>query len=242
MNNTPSKPGDEAIATGNGELLLRADRLGKHYNDGQVNALVDVSLAIRRGEYVAIMGPSGSGKSTLLNILGALDAPTAGDVFFEERPLSQIPNLDRLRARRIGFVFQSFYLLPVLTAAENVQVPMFEGGLVASARAKKAIDLLELVGMGPRVKHYPQQLSVGERQRVAIARALANDPVLLLADEPTGNLDSRAAEGVFNLFEQLHRDRGMTIVLITHDPGFAHRAQRLVTMQDGRIVADSGAA
>ncbi|MGA2502206.1 MAG: ABC transporter ATP-binding protein [Tepidisphaeraceae bacterium] len=239
MNNIDPKSTGNAGSAGDG-VLLRAEHVSKHYNDGQVNALVDVSLSVGRGQYVAIMGPSGSGKSTLLNILGALDAPTSGEVFFEERPLSQIADLDRLRALRIGFVFQSFYLLPVLSAAENVQVPMFEGGLPAAARAKKAIELLDLVGLRHRLKHRPQELSVGERQRVAIARALANDPVLLLADEPTGNLDSVAAEGVFSLFEQLHRDRGMTIVLITHDPGFAHRAGRLVSMQDGRITSDGG--
>jgi len=219
--------------------LLRAERLSKTYADGDVHALADVSLGIDRGEYVAIMGPSGSGKSTLLNLLGALDSPTSGEAYFEGEPFSRLGNLDRFRSQHVGFVFQSFYLLPVLTAVENVQVPMFEGPLRARQRAQKAAALLESVGLGHRLEHLPAQLSVGERQRVAIARALANDPILLLADEPTGNLDSVSAEGVFELFARLHHERGMTIVLVTHDEGFAHRAHRLVRMKDGRIVSDS---
>jgi len=184
------------------------------------------------------MGPSGSGKSTLLNLLGALDRPTSGEVYFDGRPLSKVRNLDRLRSQRFGFVFQSFHLLPILTAVENVQVPMFEGSLGAAARVSKAKELLELVGMGHRFNHLPQKLSVGERQRVAIARALANDPIALLADEPTGNLDSVSAEGVFDLFAHLHEDRGVTIVLITHDEEFSRRAQRTIHMQDGRVQSD----
>jgi putative ABC transport system ATP-binding protein len=218
--------------------LLRTERVSKLYPDGEVHAVEDVSLSIRRAEYVAIMGPSGSGKSTLLNLLGALDVPTAGEIFFEEQPLSAVANLDRFRSQKLGFVFQSFYLLPILSALENVQVPMFEGTLSVSERIKKARELLELVGMSHRENHLPVKLSVGERQRVAIARALANDPMLLLADEPTGNLDSVSAEGIFNLFAQLHRERGVTIVLITHDPDLAARAQRIVRMQDGRIKSD----
>jgi putative ABC transport system ATP-binding protein len=219
--------------------LLRTDRISKLYPDGEVHAVEDVSLSIRAGEYVAIMGPSGSGKSTLLNLLGALDLPTSGDIYFEDQPLSSVTNLDRFRSQKLGFVFQSFYLLPVLTAIENVQVPMFEGSLSVSERIKKARELLELVGMGHRENHLPLKLSVGERQRVAIARALANDPMLLMADEPTGNLDSVSAEGIFNLFAQLHKERGVTIVLITHDPDLAARAQRIVRMQDGHIKSDS---
>jgi putative ABC transport system ATP-binding protein len=220
-------------------VILRTERLTKLYPDGQVHALEDVNLSIRAGEYVSIMGPSGSGKSTLLNMLGALDLPSSGDVYFEDRPLSSIRDLDRLRAEKLGFVFQSFYLLPVLTAAENVQVPMFEGPWPVHARARRAAELLELVGLGHRANHLPKQLSVGERQRVAIARALANEPLLLLADEPTGNLDSKSAAGAFDLFARLHRDREMTIVLITHDEQLGRRAKRLVRMQDGRIVSDS---
>ncbi len=218
--------------------LFRTEHLSKLYPDGQVHAVEDVSISVRRGEYVAIMGPSGSGKSTLLNLLGALDKPSAGEIYFDGQALSKLPNLDRVRVQKFGFVFQSFHLLPILTSIENVQVPMFEGSLPPAARVKKAKELLELVGMGHRLNHMPQKLSVGERQRVAIARSLANDPIALLADEPTGNLDSVSAEGVFDLFAHLHREQGMTIVLITHDEEFGNRAQRTIHMQDGRVKSD----
>ena len=159
------------------------------------------------------MGPSGCGKSTLLNLLGALDRPDSGEVFFEGVALSRQPSLARLRSRKVGFVFQSFHLLPTLTAMENVQVPMFGGPLSASGRAKKARELLESVGILHRSRHTPSMLSVGERQRVALARALANDPIVLLADEPTGNLDTRATAEVLDLFASLNRDRGLALVL-----------------------------
>ena len=200
-----------------------AEHLRKVYPDGKVVALEDVSLAIAPGEYVAIMGPSGCGKSTLLNLLGALDRPDSGEVSFEGVPLSRQPSLVRLRSRKVGFVFQSFHLLPTLTAMENVQVPMFGGPSRPRAGASKARELLESVGMLHRAKHTPGRLSVGERQRVALARALANDPVVLLADEPTGNLDSRAAAEVLDLFASLNRDRGLTLVVVTHSPEVAKR-------------------
>jgi putative ABC transport system ATP-binding protein len=223
---------------GRDPFLFRTEHLSKLYPDGQVHAVEDVSINIRRGEYVAIMGPSGSGKSTLLNLLGALDWPTSGEVFFDGQPLSKVRNVDRLRSQKFGFVFQSFHLLPILTAVENVQVPIFEGTLSASARVRKAKELLDLVGMGHRANHLPLKLSVGERQRVAIARSLANDPIAMLADEPTGNLDSMSAEGVFDLFAHLHQEQRMTIVLITHDEEFGHRAQRIIRMQDGHVRSD----
>jgi putative ABC transport system ATP-binding protein len=219
--------------------VLRTEHVSKLYTDGQVRALDDVSLEIYRGEYVSIMGHSGSGKSTLLNMLGMLDRPSSGEVFLDGQPVSQVRNLDNLRARKIGFVFQSFYLLPVLSAMENVQVPMFEVNLPVAERPKKACELLDLVKLGHRVNHLPLQLSVGERQRVAIARALANDPLLLLADEPTGNLDSKSADTVFDLFAQLHRERGMTIVLITHSEDLGVRADRILRMEDGRLLSDT---
>jgi putative ABC transport system ATP-binding protein len=222
-----------------GSPILRAEHVSKIYEDGQVTALVDVNLEIYRGEYVSIMGHSGSGKSTLLNMLGMLDRPSSGEVYLDGQPVSKVRDLDRLRAQNIGFVFQSFYLLPVLSAMENVQVPMFEGSLPLAHRPKKAIELLELVSLGHRVNHQPQKLSVGERQRVAIARALANDPLLLLADEPTGNLDSKSADAVFELFAKLHREQGMTIVLITHSDDLGLRADRIIRMADGRLVSDS---
>jgi putative ABC transport system ATP-binding protein len=219
-------------------FLVRAEQLCKTYPDGRVQAVVDVSVGIRGGEYVAIMGPSGSGKSTLLNLVGALDRPSSGEVYFEGQPLSARRDLDRLRAQKLGFVFQSFYLLPTLTAAENVQIPMFEGPLPAARRARKARELLAAVSLSHRADHLPVRLSVGERQRVAIARALANDPILLLADEPTGNLDSRTAAEVLDLFSWLHRDRGMTLIVVTHGPEVAQRAERILRMRDGRLVGD----
>ena len=219
--------------------LLRAAGLWKTYPDGDVHALNDVSLSIRDAEYVAITGPSGCGKSTLLNVLGTLDRPDQGEIYFRGESLANGVDLDSFRARQIGFVFQSFFLLPTLTALENVQIPMFEGPpRSASERAAKADALLELVGLRGRSSHRSAQLSVGERQRVALARALANDPVLLLADEPTGNLDSTNAEMVLDLFASLRRDRGLALLIITHSPEVAERADRVIRMRDGRVVDD----
>jgi len=220
-------------------VLLRADHVSRRYPDGDVSALDDVSLDIHRGEYLAIVGPSGSGKSTLLNLLGALDAPTSGQVYFEGKALSHWRSLDAFRSQKVGFVFQSFYLLPTLTAVENVQIPMFEGALSLNERIERAEELLKAVGLERRMRHRPAQLSVGERQRVAIARALANQPPLLLADEPTGNLDSHSGEDILDLFDQLHRERGETLVVITHSAEVAQRAQRVVEIRDGRIVKET---
>ena len=215
---TPSSDRNGSAGGGAGAPLLRVVGVCRTYDDGSVQALRDVSLTIERGEYLAIMGPSGSGKSTLLNLLGTLDQPTSGDI-----------------ASTLGFVFQSFYLLPTLTALENVQIPMFESALGARARAAKAAELLALVSMSHRSNHLPTKLSVGERQRVAIARALANDPKLLLADEPTGNLDTPSGNIVLDLFDRLHRERGLTLVVITHDDQVAARAERTVWIRDGRL-------
>jgi putative ABC transport system ATP-binding protein len=225
----------------NNPAMIVVDRVSKYYPDGQVRALDDVSLSICRHEYVAIMGPSGSGKSTLLNLLGGLDQPTDGNIQFENQSLATMGDPDGFRSSKIGFVFQSFYLLPTLTAQENVQVPMFEGPLPARRRRAKAQELLELVGVAHRATHLPRQLSVGERQRVAVARSLANDPLLLLADEPTGNLDSQTAEQILDLFDQLHAERQMAIVMITHDAKAAKRAERTVLLRDGRIVHGNNA-
>jgi putative ABC transport system ATP-binding protein len=222
------------------DYLLFADRLVKTYPDGDVHALSGVSLGVREGEFVAITGPSGCGKSTLLNMLGALDRPDQGEVYFRGKPLSQEKNLDHFRARQIGFIFQSFFLLPSLTARENVQVPMFEGPISSvSERIKKADELLELVGMAKRARHRPNKLSVAERQRVAIARALANDPALLLADEPTGNLDSDNSVHVMDLLLSFQRERGLALLVVTHSNEIAERADHIVRIKDGKVLEDA---
>jgi len=218
--------------------VLAVENVTKIYPDGDVTALCDVSLTIDSGEYVAMMGPSGSGKSTLLNLLGALDAPTRGEIYFKGIPLSKAKSLDQLRSAEVGFVFQSFHLLPNLTAVENVQMPMFEGPLSAGERKQRAAELLDVVGLGRRAGHLPTRLSVGERQRVTIARALANRPAVLLADEPTGNLDTHSGDEILDLFDQLHGARKMTIVVITHELYVARKAERLVRIRDGRIESD----
>jgi putative ABC transport system ATP-binding protein len=216
--------------------LLRAEGLVKTYPDGDVKAVRGVSLAIAEREFVAITGPSGCGKSTLLHILGGLDRPDEGEVFFRGDPLGSL-DLDAFRARRLGFVFQSFHLVPTLTALENVQVPMFEADWPRSERADRAGRLLEEVGLSHRAGHLPRKLSVGERQRVAIARALANEPTLLLADEPTGNLDSKAQAEVLDLLGRLRRERGLTLVVVTHGAEVAAAADREIKLRDGRVVA-----
>lgn len=221
--------------------ILEAVNVGRHYPDGQVRALQNVDLSIPRGQFLAITGPSGSGKSTLLYLLGAVDEPTSGEIRFEGCPLRSIPDKAALRAGKIGFIFQSFLLLPTLTALENVQLPMFEGKLCARERSNRAASLLASVGMGHRADHIPAALSVGERQRVAIARALANDPVLLLADEPTGNLDSARSREILDLLSALHRERRVTIVIAGHNAEIAARAERILDLRDGRIVHDSAA-
>jgi putative ABC transport system ATP-binding protein len=221
------------------DTLLYADGLHKLYPDGNVQALNGVTFGVHAGEYVAITGPSGCGKSTLLNVIGALDRCDQGMVYFQSVPLSTYRDLARFRSLQIGFVFQSFFLLPTLTSQENVQVPMFGRGLDGRARRRKADELLEQVGMTKRARHLPVQLSVGERQRVAVARALANDPPLLLADEPTGNLDTGNAAQILDLLMTLQRDRGMTLVVVTHSPEVATRANRVISMRDGKVIESS---
>jgi ABC-type lipoprotein export system ATPase subunit len=215
--------------------ILRGENLTRVYPDGNVQALRGVSLAVQRGESVAITGPSGCGKSTLLHLLGGLDRPTSGEVVFEGVSLAAL-DLDAYRARKVGFVFQSFHLLPTLSAVENVQVPMFEGNLARGKRPARAEQLLDEVGLSHRRNQFPNQLSVGERQRVAIARALANEPVLLLADEPTGNLDSVAQAEVLALLGRLRHDRGLTLVIVTHSHEVAAAADRSIALRDGRVV------
>ena len=225
-----SDPGNSIPST----PLLRAQALEKYYPDGHVQALRGVSLEIAAADSVAITGPSGCGKSTLLHILGGLDRPTKGDVYFQGQALSQI-DIDAFRARQVGFVFQSFYLMPTLTALENVQVPMFEGPWPPAERTRRAAHLIEEVGLADRGSHRPSQLSVGQRQRVAIARSLANDPRLLLADEPTGNLDSSSQDEIIRLLHRLRDSRKLTLVIVTHSPEVARAADRRIPMKDGLI-------
>jgi putative ABC transport system ATP-binding protein len=219
--------------------LLRARELRKDYRlEGEpVHALRGVSLCIDGGEYLAIAGPSGCGKSTLLHLLGGIDAPSGGVVELEGIDLASLTDreLTRLRLTRIGFVFQRFHLLPVLTARENVELPMAEAGLAGSARRARARELLQYVGLGHRQSHRATQLSGGEMQRVAIARALANRPALILADEPTGELDAVTGRQILDLFQRLHAD-GTTLVVVTHDDRLTADAGRVAHMLDGRIV------
>jgi len=208
-----------------------------HVGDSDVHALRDVSLDISKGDYLAVMGPSGSGKSTLLNVLGCLDRPTSGSYFFDGRDVGSLPDAERtsLRQSEIGFVFQFFHLLPRLTAQGNVELPMLFAGFSRAERRQRAARALEAVGLSDRVHHRPDQLSGGQRQRVAIARAVVMEPGLLLADEPTGNLDRAAALEVMELLGTMNED-GQTVVLVTHDPEVASRARSAVRMDDGAIV------
>jgi putative ABC transport system ATP-binding protein len=204
-----------------------------------VHAVRGVTLDVMRGEYVAVVGPSGCGKSTLLNLLGAIDRPTRGTVSIDGTAVSELPDraATHFRLTQIGFVFQRFYLLPVLTARENIELPMAEAKMAPAERRKRAHELLGYVGLADRADHRPAELSGGEQQRVAIARALANQPSLLLADEPTGELDARTGSDVIALFDRLNRD-GMTMVVVTHDEKLAGAARRVVHMLDGRVVRD----
>ncbi len=209
----------------------------------RVAALSGVTLDIARGEYAAIVGPSGSGKSTLMNILGGLDRPTGGQYLFEGDNVEEFDDdlLAEFRNQRIGFVFQSFQLLPRLTAVQNVELPMVYGGLAPAERRKRAADLLARIGLGERLGHRPTQLSGGQQQRVAIARALANEPDLLLADEPTGALDQATGQEVLALFETLHGE-GLTLLVVTHDHDVAARAERRISFRDGKVISDDGAS
>jgi ABC-type lipoprotein export system ATPase subunit len=219
--------------------LIEAKGLTREFDEGQVKALRGVHFSINEGEFVAIVGPSGCGKSTLLQLVGALDRPTSGTLLYRGISLPDHPNPAAYRAREVGFIFQAFHLLPTFTAAENVQIPMFEIDRSASGRRERAVELLKLVGLEHRLDHFPSKLSGGERQRVAIARSLANGPALLLADEPTGNLDSENAHSVLELIIRLQQEQGRTMVLVTHDPTIAERAGRILRMKDGRIVDDT---
>lgn len=218
--------------------LVETRELTRVYGDGEaIYALDGVNLQIEAGELVTVMGPSGSGKSTLLNMVGALDVPTSGQVLIEGRDLAEIRNKDDFRARTVGFIFQLHNLIPTLTARENVEVPMMgQAGL--ADRRKRSKELLELVGLPDRMNHLPNQLSGGQRQRVAVARALANNPPLVLADEPTGSLDTSAGQALLQLLRDLNRSQGTTFIVVTHDPAVARRTNRVLVMADGRIVRE----
>jgi putative ABC transport system ATP-binding protein len=227
-----------SVPAGAEDCVFAAANLKKDFDDGQVQALRGVDFRITQGEFVAIIGPSGCGKTTLLQMLGALDRPSAGTLFYRGGALGKLRDPAVYRAREIGFIFQAFHLLPTFTAIENVQIPMFETERPASERTERAVELLKSVGLEHRLHHLPAKLSGGERQRVAIARSLANGPSVLLADEPTGNLDSENAQNVLELIIRLHREQNMTLVLVTHDLAIAQHASRTIQMKDGRIVAD----
>jgi ABC-type lipoprotein export system ATPase subunit len=219
--------------------VVETYNLTKIYGDGAaVRALDGVDLIILKGEFLTVMGPSGSGKSTLLNMIGALDKPTQGQVVVNGEDLATIKDVDRFRARTVGFVFQLHNLLPALTARENVEVPMHGQGIGEQEMRQRAEHLLELVGLPDRMHHLPSQLSGGQRQRVAVARALANDPAIILADEPTGSLDTQSGAEIMDLLETINRDQGTTILIVTHDPKVARRTRRILTMRDGKIVDD----
>lgn len=218
------------------EIVYEARGLKKEFDGGTVAALRGVDFQIRAGEFVSIVGPSGCGKSTLLQLLGSLDRQTSGSLTYKGQSIADLPDPAAYRSSEIGFVFQAFHLLPTFTVAENVQIPMFEGKLSGAERVARALELLKEVGLAHRVKHFPSELSGGERQRVAIARSLANKPSVLLADEPTGNLDSENSATIVELLLRLHKEFNTTLVLVTHDLGLAARADRILRMKDGRVV------
>jgi putative ABC transport system ATP-binding protein len=211
--------------------------MNKSYDEGRIEALRGVDLSIMAGEFLAITGPSGSGKSTLLHMLGGLDGPTSGEVFFKNAELGKSINLDIYRSRNVGFIFQAFHLMPTLRAVENVQLPMIGSKRKRLDRAGRAKELLEEMGLAGRMNHYPNELSAGERQRVAIARALANDPEILLADEPTGNLDSVNSTRIMEILIGIQKRREMTLIVVTHEDDVAHSAARRIRFRDGKVEA-----
>lgn len=221
--------------------MIELVNITKTYLMGSVaiTVLTDIVLNVQRGEFIAIMGPSGSGKSTLMNILGCLDRPTSGVYYFETREISTLTDdeLASVRNTKIGFVFQTFNLLPRFSALKNVEVPLIYSGIPARKRRERALPLLEKVGLGERMQHKPTELSGGQQQRVAIARALVNNPPLLLADEPTGNLDSSSGEEILKILTGLNR-QGVTVIIVTHDPDVAAQCKRIINLKDGRILND----
>ncbi|MFN3699089.1 MAG: ABC transporter ATP-binding protein [Dictyoglomus sp.] len=221
------------------EILVLEDVVKVYKMDGvETVALNGVFLKVKKGEFIAIMGPSGSGKSTMMHLMGCLDRPTSGKIFFEGRDTSKLSDdeLAEIRNKKVGFVFQSFYLLPRYTALQNVELPLIYQGISPKERREKAKALLEKVGLGDRLYHRPTQLSGGQQQRVAIARALVVNPIVLLADEPTGNLDSKSSHEIMELINRLHKEEGLTIILVTHERDIADYAEKVIRMQDGKII------
>ncbi len=227
----------------NGSVVIDAQNLTKTYQMGevQVHALRGASLQVARGDLVSIMGPSGSGKSTLMNILGCLDQPTSGDYYLEGSEVGQLDDnsLAQIRGKRIGFVFQSFNLLPRTSALNNVELPLIYSGLRRGERHRRATTALEMVGLGDRLHHKPNELSGGQQQRVAIARSLVSQPAIILADEPTGNLDSKSSEEIMGIFQHLNEVQGITVIFVTHEPDIAEHTRRIIRLADGEIVDDA---
>lgn len=223
------------------KFLVKLSNIGKHYSNGdtEIRALDGVDLSIEKGEFLSILGPSGSGKSTLMNMLGCLDKPTEGEYQLDGKNVAALSanDLAGIRNQKIGFVFQSFNLLEYASALDNVALPLVYSGIKAKERRKRAAALLEQVGLGDRLDHKPNQLSGGQKQRVAIARALVNDPQIILADEPTGALDSKSGAEIEALFNQLHAE-GRTLIIVTHDNSLAERTKRIVTIKDGKVLSD----
>jgi putative ABC transport system ATP-binding protein len=239
-NQTTSTPGPD---TGAAPAVIRLERIHKIYKMGdiEVHALHGASLTVNRGEFLAIMGPSGSGKSTMMNIIGCLDHPTRGHYFLENQDVSKLNKvqLADIRNKHVGFVFQSFNLVPRTSAIENVELPLVYAGVGASERTRRAREALSIVNLSDREKNMPNQLSGGQQQRVAIARSLVNNPSIILADEPTGALDTRTSIEVMEIFQRLNRERSLTIILVTHEPDIANYATRVVQFRDGRIRRDT---
>jgi putative ABC transport system ATP-binding protein len=223
------------------ESMIKMKNIKKIYGTGsvQVEALKDISFDVEKNEFVGLIGPSGSGKSTLMNIIGCLDVPTSGEYYFEGESVERFNHnqLAEIRNEKIGFIFQNFNLLPYATAFENVEIPMIFKGVKARARRTRVMELLDRVGLAPRASHKPNELSGGEMQRVAIARSLANNPSLILADEPTGNLDTKSGDEILAVFESLWK-QGHTLVVITHNPNISSRAQRVIKLKDGMIESN----
>jgi putative ABC transport system ATP-binding protein len=220
------------------EPIVRLEHVSRNFKAESILAVDQVSLAVKKGEFLAILGPSGSGKSTLLHLIGGIDLPDSGRVVIDGLEPRSTMQWARVRAEKIGFIFQAFHLLPTLTAVENVEIPMFGMLKTHRLRRKRADELLEMVGLAHRRSHRPGELSGGERQRVAIARSLANSPAVLLADEPTGNLDTKTSKEIIEIFATLHSRQDVTLILVTHEPEIVHHATRIIRFRDGRIVGD----